>query len=349
MKLLEKTLQQITSINKDIEAQARYRVDNLAKPVGSMGKLEDFFVQLAGIQGTMHPKVDKRAIVVLAADHGVTDEGIAASAKEVTMVQTINFARGVTGVCALAKQANARILPVDVGVAFDIADERVINRKIKYGTKNMAKGPAMPYDEAVKCLEIGIEMAHMLIDEGYNVLGTGEMGIGNTTPSAAIISVLGDFSPEETTGVGANLPLDKLANKVDVVKRSIEVNKPKADDAVDVLAKVGGYEIGGMAGVMLGCASRNVPVIVDGFISSAAALIAKSLNPLSAEYMIASHKSMEKGAKLASKSLGLTPVLDMDMRLGEGTGASLMFNILEAAIYMGEEMITFEEAAIAVV
>jgi len=349
MKLLEKTIQEITSVNKEIEEQARYRVDNLAKPVGSMGKLEDFFVQLASIQGTMHPKVDKRAIVVLAADHGVTEENIAASAKEVTLVQTLNFANGVTGVCALAKQANARIVPVDVGIAFDVNDDRVINRKIQYGTRNMAKGPAMEREEAVKSLEIGIEMAHKLIDEGYNVLGTGEMGIGNTTPSAAIISVLGGFSPEESTGIGANLPLDKLSNKIDVVRKSIKINSPNSSDGVDVLAKVGGYEIGGMAGVMLGCASRNIPVIVDGFISSAAAMIAVSLNSRTVEYMIASHKSKEKGAVLASESLGLEPVLDMDMRLGEGTGASLMFNILEAAIYMSEEMVTFQEAGIKVV
>lgn len=349
MGLLEKTLQEITSVNKEIEAQARYRVDNLAKPVGSMGKLEDFFVQLASIQGTMHPKADKRAIVVLAGDHGVTEEGIAASAKEVTLVQTLNFARGVTGVCALAKQANAKIVPVDVGVAFDVDDERVLNRKIQYGTQNMAKGPAMTREEAIRSLETGIEVAHHLIDQGYNVLGTGEMGIGNTTPSAAIIAVLGGYSPEETTGVGANLPLDKLAHKIDVVRRSIDINNPDPKDGVGVLAKVGGYEIGGMAGVMLGCASKNVPVIIDGFISSAAALIAKSLNPDVVHYMIASHKSMEKGAVLASETLGLRPVLDLDMRLGEGTGASLMFNILEAAIYMSEEMITFQEAEIAVV
>lgn len=349
MKKLEQTLKEITSVNTEIAKEARHRVDNLAKPVGSMGKLEDFFVQLASIQGTMHPKVDKRAIVVLAADHGVTEEDIAASAKKVTLVQTINFARGVTGVCALAKQANARILPVDVGIAYDVNDDRVIKRKIQYGTKNMAKGAAMTREEAVMSLNIGIEMAHMLIDEGYNVLGTGEMGIGNTTPSAAIISVLGGYTPEETTGVGANLPLDKLENKINVVKKSIEINKPDPKDGIDVLSKVGGFEIGGMAGVMLGCASRNVPVIVDGFISSAAALIAMSLEPKVCDYMIGSHKSMEKGAVLASETLGIKPVLDMDMRLGEGTGASLMFNILEAAIYMSEEMITFDEAGILVV
>lgn len=328
---------------------ARARVDQLIKPVGSMGLLEDYFVQLCSIQKTLHPKVSKRAIVVLSADHGVIEEGVAVCDASVTLKQTLNFVRGYTGVCALSKQAGAKVLPVDIGVCVDVPSESVYQRKIRYGTANMTKGPAMTREEAIRSLEVGIEMALLAVKEGYTILGTGEMGIGNTTASSAMLSVFGAVDPAEVTGKGANLPDDLVLRKIDVVKKAIAINQPDPSDPIDVLAKVGGLEIGGMAGVMLGAAFSKTPVIVDGFISTVSAILAIRLCPEVKAYLIPSHQSQEKGARFASQMAGLNPPLDLGMRLGEGTGAALMFNILEAAIAMSEEMITFEEAAIDVV
>jgi nicotinate-nucleotide--dimethylbenzimidazole phosphoribosyltransferase len=346
---LSEVIKGIGPVDQGFREMAQNRVDQLIKPVGSMGLLEDYFVQLCAIQCTLHPKVDKRAIIVLSADHGVVAEGVAVCDASVTLKQTLNFVRGYTGVCALAKQANARIIPVDIGVCVDVPSEAVYQRKIRYGTGNIALGPAMSREEAVRSLEVGIEMASMAIADGCTILGTGEMGIGNTTPSSAMLSVFGDIDPSEVTGMGANLPDEKVLHKIEVIKRALAINVPDSNDPLDVLTKVGGLDIGGMAGVMLGAAYRKTPVIVDGFISTVAAILAVRLCPEAKDYMIPSHKSREKGARFASALLGLEPPLDMQMRLGEGTGAALMFNILEAAIYMSEEMITFDEAGIDVV
>lgn len=346
MKILEETLKKIKLLDNKAMEEARIRVDNLIKPKGSMGKLEDIAIQLSGITGELHPKVDNKSIIIMSADHGVCEEGIASCDQCVTVMQTNNFTKGLTGVGALGKYAEAELVVVDIGIKQDMDNPKVINRKIRKGTSNLKKGPAMSRDEAIKSLEIGIEMAINEINKGKNILGTGEMGIGNTTPSTAILCAIGGYSPEEVTGVGANLPKEKLANKMEVIKTAIEVNKPDPKDAIDVLAKVGGFEIGGMAGVMLAGAANNIPVVVDGFISTAAAIIACTLEPNVKGYLIPSHKSNEKGAKLASELLDFKPMLDMDMRLGEGSGAALAFGIIEAATYMNKEMITFEEAGI---
>jgi len=349
MELLQKTLAEIQGVNNDMAQKARRHVDNLAKPMGSMGKLEDLYVQLAAIRGELHPTVSKKGIVVFSGDHGIVEEGVATGLQSVTLAQTLNFVRGLTGVCALAKQAGADVIPVDVGIAVDFNEPGVRDEKIRYGTANFTKGPAMSREEAVRSLEAGIRVSRELIDQGYDILGTGEMGIGNTTPSSAILSVFSGKSPEEVTGIGANLPEALLPHKAAVIQKGIAVNRPDPLDPIDVLAKVGGLEIGGMAGVMLGCAAARRPVIVDGFISTVSALIAVRLKPEVKDYLIASHKSLEKAACMASELLGAKPCLDLDMRLGEGTGAALMFGILEAAVMMGKEMATFEGAGIAVV
>ncbi len=348
MNLLNETIQKIGILDKEMMKKSRERVDNLIKPPGSLGRLEEIVVQLSGITGDIFPKVDKKSVIVMAADHGVFEEGVAAFPQTITAMQTRNFAKGLTGVCALAKQAGADVVPVDLGVLEDIEEEGVINKKIRYGTGNMVKGPAMTREEAIRSIEIGIEIANEEIKKGKNLLATGEMGICNTTPSSAIVSVIGDFDPMEVTGVGANYPTEQLIHKAGVIKKAIEINKPDPQDAIDVLAKVGGLEIGGMAGVMLAGAAAKVPVVVDGFISTAAALIACTIEPKTKDFLIASHASLEKGAQKASTLLGFKPMLHMDMRLGEGSGAVLAFNIVEAAVYMNNEMITFAEAGIPV-
>lgn len=347
MKLLKETLGKIGELDKEAMQKVRNRVDNLIKPKGSLGRLEEIVVQLSGITGDVFPKVDNKAVIVMAGDHGVYEENIASNPQIITAIQTCNFPKGVTGVCALAKQAGADVVTVDVGVSVDIDGPGVINKKIKYGTNNMVKGHAMTREEAVKALEIGIEIANEEIKKGRNLLTTGEMGIGNTTPSAAIVSVLGDYAPHEVAGRGAGLPIEKLQHKASIIKKAIDINKPHKKDGIDVLSKVGGLEIGAMAGVMISGASNRVPVVVDGFIATAAALIACTIEPRVKNYLFPSHSSMEKGANKALELLGLRPMLDMDMRLGEGTGAVLAFNIIEAAVFMNNEMITFEEAGIA--
>lgn len=349
MSLLNETLSNIKELDENTMGITRKRIDNLIKPQGSLGRLEDIAIQLSGITGEVHTKIHKKGIIAFAGDHGVCEEGVAVAPQEVTLMQTINFTKRVTGVCALAKQARAEVVIVDVGIVRDVEQPEVINRKIKYGTDNMTKGPAMTREEAIKSLEVGIEIAIQQIKKGINLLGTGEMGIGNTTPSTAILSVIGNYDPKEIVGVGANYPEEKLAHKAEVIKKAIEVNKPNPKDGIDVLAKVGGLEIGSMAGVMIAGAANKVPVVVDGYISTIAALIACTIEPKTKNYLIASHASHEKGATYASKLLGLEPMLNMNMRLGEGSGAALAFNIVEAATFMNNEMITFEEAGIGMV
>ncbi|KXG75637.1 nicotinate-nucleotide--dimethylbenzimidazole phosphoribosyltransferase [Thermotalea metallivorans] len=346
MEKLKQTLEKIGELQQEAMEKTRKRVDCLIKPPGSLGRLEDLAVQLAGITGNPYPTVDNRVIIVMSADHGVYKEGIAPNPQIITAIQTPNFAKGVTGVCAFAKQSGADVVVVDIGVAVDVDHPGVINRKIRYGTGNMAQGPAMMREEAVQSLEIGIEIAEEQIRRGKNLIGTGEMGIGNTTPSAAIVAVMGNYDPREVVGIGAGLPLEKLDHKAQVIRRAIEINQPNPKDGIDVLAKVGGFEIGGMAGTMLAAAAHRVPVVIDGFISTAAALIACAIEPKVKNFLIPSHCSAEKGGKAALDLLGLQPMFDMGLRLGEGSGAALAFHFVEAATYMVKEMITLEESGI---
>ncbi|RBW68000.1 nicotinate-nucleotide--dimethylbenzimidazole phosphoribosyltransferase [Bacillus taeanensis] len=346
MTLLNETIKRIESLDTEIMEKARERVNNLIKPPGSLGELEELLIQLAGITKGPFPKVDQKAVIVMAADHGVYEEGIAAYPQEVTAVQTALFAKGVTGVCAFAKQAGADVIPVDIGVKENVLVPGVVNKKIKYGTNNITKGPAMTKEEAIRAIEVGIEIAVEQVKKGKNLLATGEMGIGNTTASAAVVSVIANIDPLEVTGQGANYPQEKLVHKANVIRKAVELNKPNREDGIDILAKVGGLEIGGMAGVMLAGAAYRVPVVVDGFISTAAALIACKIEPKVKHFLISSHLSEEKGAATAAELLGLKPMIHLGLRLGEGSGAVLAFHLIEAASYMNNEMITFEEAGI---
>lgn len=346
MDKLQQTLNNIKGLNETAMLKSRERVDNLNKPIGSLGKLEDIVVQLSGITGNIYPKADNKSVIVMAADHGVCEEGVAAAPQKVTLMQTINMANGITGVCALSKVSNADVVVVDIAVKEDIDHFNILNKKIAYGSSNIAKGPAMTRIEAIRSLEVGIEIAEREVKKGKNILATGEMGIGNTTPSSAILSVITGLDPLEVTGVGGNLPLELLDNKANVIRKSIEVNKPDKSDPVDLLSKIGGYDIGGMAGVIIGAASCGVPVIVDGFISTVSAIIATMLEPKIKHYIIPSHSSKEKASKLASDYLGLQPMLNLDMRLGEGSGAVLGFCIVEAATDMNSTMVTFEDSGV---
>ncbi|MCC5910960.1 MAG: nicotinate-nucleotide--dimethylbenzimidazole phosphoribosyltransferase [Clostridiaceae bacterium] len=349
MELLKTTIEKIQDLDQEVMDKARSRVDQLIKPPKSLGRLEDLAVQLAGIRREIKPRVDKKAIIVMAGDHGVCDEGVAPNPQVVTVLQTLNFPKGVTGVCTLAKVTNAEVVTVDIGIKEDIdPNAGVIIKKIKYGTDNMAQGAAMTRDEAIKALEVGIEVANEKIKEGVTLLGTGEMGIGNTTASTAILSVIGDIPPSEITGRGAGLSQEGILHKVKVIEKAIEVNKPNPQDGIDVLSKVGGLEIAGMAGVMLTAAANKIPVVVDGYISTAAALIAVTIEPKVKDYLIPSHASLEPGGKRGSELLGIKPMIHMDMCLGEGSGAALAFAIIEAACNMMNDMITFEEAGISI-
>ncbi|MEG1331589.1 MAG: nicotinate-nucleotide--dimethylbenzimidazole phosphoribosyltransferase [Eubacterium sp.] len=350
MSVLKNTLCKIDKINEKAKKASRERIDVLLKPVGSLGVLENVAEQLSGITGETIPTVDKKAILCFAADHGVCDEGVSAAPQVFTEIMTPMIAAYKTGVGVFARQCGADVFVYDVGMIPDLPkDCTAVDKKIRRGTANMRKEPAMTQDEAIKAIEVGIEAAEKAISEGYNVLGTGEMGIGNTTPSTAIFAVLGDVDPEEITGVGANLSEDLTQNKAQVIRDAIALNKPDMNDGVDILAKVGGLEIGAMAGVMLAGAAHHVPVLIDGYISTAAAAIAIALKKEVKDYLICSHASDEKGAKFGSDLLGFKPFLLMDMRLGEGSGAALAFNIIDAAVAMTRDMATYGDVNMGVV
>ena len=343
MSLIENISRNIYPLEKKYMQQAQARLDRLIKPTGSLGKMESICAQLAGIYGKKYFDTSKKIIISFAGDHGVYEEGVAPDPQNITILQFQNFPKRINGVGTISKFVGADVLAVDVGINCDEKIEGVLDYKIRKGTSNMAKGPAMTRKEAEKCISIGIEMAEKCIQEDYTVIGIGEMGIANTTPSTAIISVFGDCDPKEITGMGAGLMKELIIHKADVIRKSIELNKPNPKDAIDVLSKVGGFEIGAMAGVIIGCAANRIPVVLDGFISYAAALLAYHINPKTKEYMIASHLSAEPGAKKALDMMGLKAFLDMDMRLGEGSGAALAFNIIEASNYVYKNMATFDE------
>ena len=323
--------------------QAQARQDRLIKPQGSLGKLEDISIQLAGIYGSKYFDTTKKIVLSFACDHGVYEEGVAPNNQNITLLQSMNFPKKINGVGTISKFVGSDVQLIDVGINCDEPIEGVIDCKIRKSTSNMAKGPAMTRQEAIRAIEIGIEMSEKYIQEDYKVIGIGEMGIANTTPSAAIISVIAGCDPQEVTGMGAGLKKELLQHKAQVIRTAIEINQPNPTDGIDILQKVGGFEIGSMAGVILGCSANRVPVVLDGFISYAAALIAVNINPRCKDYMIASHYSAEPGAKKALELLGLDPFLKMDMRLGEGSGAALAFNMIEAANYVYKNMLTFDE------
>jgi nicotinate-nucleotide--dimethylbenzimidazole phosphoribosyltransferase len=347
--MLEKLLQTINRIERlDLISmrQVRQRVNNLTKPIGSLGLLEEIVVQLAGVTATVHPKVDRKAVVVMCGDHGVVKEGVSAYPSAVTGLMIDNFARRRAAINVLARHAGAEVHVVDMGSATERSPSEVIDRKVRRGTANMATGPAMTKEEALAAIEAGIETVWLLADEGVQLIGLGEMGIGNTTPSVAMTSVFTGISAGELTGRGTGIDDASFANKVNVIERSIRVNKPDSADPLDVLSKVGGLEIAGLAGVILGAAARRIPVVVDGVITGAAALAAARIEPRAREYMLASHLSVEPAHRVILDRLGLKPVLHLQMRLGEGTGAALAFPMIEGAVRLLEEMATFEDLGI---
>ena len=345
--LIDETLARIGPLDEAAMAAARARQDTLTKPLGSLGRLEDISILLAGIFGQVTPNIGRKATILAAGDHGVVEEGVSAYPQAVTPQMVLNFLNGGAAINVLARHVGAEILILDAGVAADLLPNPALRSvKVGYGTANMARGPAMTRQQAIQCLETGIEAAGEQIAEGADLIAFGDMGIGNTTPSSAITSVFTGADPSVTTGRGTGLDDPGLEHKAQVVRTAIEVNRPDPGDGVDVLSKVGGFEIGVLAGAMLATAAGRRPVVVDGFISGAAALIAWSLSPAAAHYMIASHQSVEPGHRLALGHMGLSPLLDMGMRLGEGTGAVLAMPVIEAAARCLSEMATFADAGV---
>ena len=348
---LDAVVEGIEPASADWRRQARDYLSNLAIPLWSLGQLLDLAEQLAAIKRTLKPSVSNKVVVTMAGDHGVVSEGVSAFPQDVTRQMVYNFVAGGAGINAIAGAVGARVVVVDMGVAADLdglaRQGKIISCKIGLGTGNMANGPAMTREQAVQALEAGIAVAGHLVRDGAELLGTGDMGIGNTTPSSAVLAALTGLSAREVTGRGTGIDDETLDRKIRVIERALDLNRPDPGDPVDVLAKVGGFEIGGIAGVILGAAYFKVPVVVDGFISTAGALLAKRLAPQTVDYMIAAHRSMEFAHRQMLQELGLRPLLDLDMRLGEGTGAALAMNIVEAAARVIGGMLTFEAAGVA--
>ncbi|MFZ5632645.1 MAG: nicotinate-nucleotide--dimethylbenzimidazole phosphoribosyltransferase [Bacillota bacterium] len=347
---LNDVIKGIKPVSREWRLRAREHLDNLAIPRGSLGDLLDLAEQLAAIKQSLKPPMRRKVVVTMAADHGVVSEGVSAFPREVTRQMVYNFVAGGAAINVISGVAGARVVVVDMGVAADLSEMagegKIVSHKVDYGTRNLAEGPAMTRDQAVQALEAGIEIAANLVREGVDLLATGDMGIGNTTPSSAILAVLSGRPAREVTGRGTGIDREALENKIRVVRRALEVNRPDAGDPVDVLAKVGGFEIGGIAGLILGAAYHGIPVVVDGFISSAGALLARGLAPGCVDYMIAAHLSLEYGHRYMLEELGLKPLLNLNLRLGEGTGAALAMSIVEAAARVMGGMLTFDDAGV---
>ena len=346
---LDATYRRIYPQDFDFRRQAEERLNQLTMPHWALGDLMDLAIDLAGMTRSLHPPVARKCLVVMAGDHGVTAEGVSRYPAEVTTQMVHNIVRGGAGINALAHQAGAVVRVVDMGAKDDFADlvraGTIIAKKIGRGTANMVYGPAMTRTHAVMAVEAGIEVANLLAPE-VDVFGTGEMGIGNTTPSTAIAAVLTGRPVAEVTGRGTGIDDDQLRHKIKVVERAIARNRPDPKDGLDVLAKVGGFEIGGIAGLILGAAAHRKPVLVDGFISTAGAMIACVLEPFVRDYIICAHRSVEPGHGALIDKLGRRPLLDLNLRLGEGTGAALAMNVVEAAVHVLTEVATFAEAGV---
>ncbi len=334
----------IEALDEEAMEQARARQQVLTKPAGSLGRLEELAVQIAGITKQAIPVIERKVVIVMAGDHGVTAEGVSAYPSAVTTQMVLNFLRGGAAINALARQEGARVVVVDVGIAADLHSPDLVERKVAYGTANMATGPAMTRAQMLEAIHTGIAIFEE--QQGIELVATGEMGIGNTTASSAITAALLQLPVAQVTGRGTGLDDEQLAHKVRVIERALAVNTPDARDPLDVLMKVGGLEIAGLVGVILAAAARRVPVVIDGFIAGAAALVAVELNAAVASYLIAGHTSVEQGHALILMRLGLRPLLNLDLRLGEGTGAVLAMGIIEGALHTHREMLTFAEAGV---
>ncbi|MFF2908787.1 nicotinate-nucleotide--dimethylbenzimidazole phosphoribosyltransferase [Paenibacillus sp. NPDC057934] len=337
---------EIVPPDEEASRQALLRLNSLTKPPGSLGRLEALAVRLASISRTEKPLYNKRMVVVMAADHGVCCEGVSAFPQEVTLQMVDNFLHGGAAVNVLARHAGAEVKCVDIGMNGDVIHPDLLNVKVRFGTDNMAQGPAMSREEALQAVLAGIRVAKDAVASGTELLITGEMGIGNTTASSAVLCALEEILPETAVGRGTGIDDEGLKHKIAVVERALSINRPNPEDGLDVLSKVGGLEIAGLAGLILGAASCHVPVVLDGFISGAAALAARAIAPEASAYMIASHVSGEQGHRLLLERLGLEPLLDLGMRLGEGTGGVLCLHMIDAVCRIMREMATFESAGI---
>lgn len=347
MDKINQAINSIKPLDERAMAEARMRQDNLTKPQGSMGQLEFLSIQVAGIKGDARPQIIHKVIFTLAGDHGVTRKGVSAYPSEVTPQMVYNFLHGGAAINVLARQVGARVIVADLGVASVLEQHpQLKDKKVALGTDNMAEGPAMSREEAIRSIEAGMELVEEELTKGMDILGTGDMGIGNTTPSSAITSALTGVDVATVTGKGAGLDEEGWKRKVKVIQKALALNQPDPKDAIDVLSKVGGFEIGGIVGLILAGARYRIPVVIDGFISGAAALVATSLSPQVRPYLISSHQSAEPGHKRILEHLGLIPLLNLNMRLGEGTGAALGIFLIEASLKILNEMATFAEAGV---
>lgn len=348
MSRLQDALNAIVPVDADLLDKAQARLDSLTKPKDSLGRLEEFARKLVGITGELRPQIKRKVIFTFAADHGVAEEGVSAFPKEVTRQMVLNFLSGGAGINVLARHAGAEVRVIDIGVDYEFEGKGasgLIKRKVVRGTRNIRKGPAMTRQEAVDCVETGIALARRYAGKG-TIFGTGEMGIANTTPSSAMIAAFSGASVETVTGRGTGIDDAAFERKVKVIEDALAINRPDPADPLDVLSKVGGAEIAGIAGLVIGAAARRVPVVMDGFISTAGALVAYELNPLVRDYVFASHNSVEKGHRVMLERMGLRPFVDLDLRLGEGTGAAIAISLVEASARIYNEMATFADAGV---
>ncbi len=348
MDKLNKAIKEISPPSKEAYEAALARLAQQARPAGSLGVLEDLSARLAGIAKTIDVHLNNKVIVTCAGDHGVVEEGVSLFPQEVTPQMVYNFVNGGASINVLAKHAGARVKVADFGVNHDFENNLpIFHKKVRKATSNLAAGPAMSKEEAVISVEAGIDIVNELLEAGpIDILGTGDMGIGNTTPSTAVIAAVSGLAVEKLTGRGTGIDDGQLQNKIAVIERGLEVNKPDPNDALDILAKVGGFEIGGLAGLVIGAAAKGIPVVCDGLISTAGALLACEMAPAAKDYLFASHRSIEIGHKYMHERLGLEPLLDIKFRLGEGTGAAVAMELLDAATRVLADIKTFDEVAI---
>ena len=347
MTFFDKTISSIRQPEQGLLKSAQSRLDSKTKPPGSLGRLEEFARRLVAITGQKIPDISRKVIFTFAGDHGVVEEGVSAFPREVTPQMVLNILSGGAGVNVLARHAGAEVRVVDVGVDYDFAGcPGLIHKKVARGTANLAKGPAMSPEQAMLAMEVGMELANGCRDEGIGLVGTGEMGIGNTTPSSAIIAAIGRIPVDKVTHRGTGINDESLNRKIRAIEAGLAINRPDPENPFDVLQKLGGLEIAAIAGLVLGCAANRIPVVVDGFISTAGALIACEMHPHTSDYIFAAHESVETGHRFMLESIGADPILDLGMRLGEGTGAALAMTLLDAGIKILAEMATFEQAGV---
>lgn len=346
MENINRVINGIQPLNLQVMKYVKSEIDNLAKPIGSLGTLEDIVIKLSGINERPVRELKKKSIVIMCADNGIVEEDVSTCPQSTTLTVSLNFIKGTTGVCLLSKYVESDLTVVDVGINAEVNEPKILDRKISYGTKNIAKEAAMSREDAIKAINVGIDVVRDLKKNGYDMLGTGEMGVGNTSTSAAVISLLTGIHSDNIVGKGSGLTDLGLEHKKEVIRRSIEINKPDANDTIDVLCKVGGLDIAGLCGCFLGAAYERMPIVMDGVISAAAALCAYRLNPLVKDYIFPSHVSMEEGSRAALKEMGLQSMVNLNMRLGEGSGCPFTFKIADMALFTLWNMASFNESGI---